>query len=110
MRIIITGGTGLIGKALCAALLNDQDEVIVLSRNPAKAKGMPAGVRLEPWDGKTAAGWGALADGAGAIVNLAGEGIADGRWSKERKQRIRQSRIYAGMAVLEAIQQATNMP
>ena len=110
MRVIITGGTGLIGKALCTALVNDQHSVIALSRNPDKNIGLLNGVRLEQWDGKTAAGWGALADGADAIINLAGEGIADGRWSKERKKSIRESRINAGLAVMEAIKQATNKP
>jgi uncharacterized protein (TIGR01777 family) len=110
MRIIITGGTGLIGRPLSAALLNEGHEVIILSRNPANRQGIPAGVRLERWDGQTAAGWGALADGAGAIINLAGESIADGRWSEERKQRILQSRLNAGKAVMQAIEQAQTKP
>ncbi len=58
----------------------------------------------------TADGWGQLADGAGAIVNLAGEGIADGRWSEERKKRIYASRINAGKAVVEAIAAAAIKP
>jgi uncharacterized protein (TIGR01777 family) len=110
MRVIVTGGTGLIGRPLCAALAADGDEVIVLSRNPAKVKGLAQGVKVEQWDGKTAQGWGQLADGAGAIVNLAGEGIADGRWSTSRKQRIRDSRIEAGKAVMQAIAAASVKP
>ncbi|CAN5643558.1 TIGR01777 family oxidoreductase [soil metagenome] len=110
MRIIITGGSGLIGRQLSSTLASDKHEVIVLSRNPAKVKDLPDGVRVEQWDGKSAAGWGELADGAGAIINLAGEGIADGRWSSERKQSIRESRIHAGLAVVEAIKQATTKP
>jgi uncharacterized protein len=110
MRIIITGGTGLIGKPLSAALLNEGHEVIILSRNPAQRKGIPPGVRLERWDGQSADGWGTLADGAGAIINLAGEGIADGRWSEERKQRILASRVNAGKAVVQAIAQAQQKP
>jgi len=76
MRIIITGGTGLIGRQLAGSLAGDGHEVVVLSRNPSQATGMLAGVRLERWDAKTAAGWGQLADGAGAIINLAGESLA----------------------------------
>jgi uncharacterized protein (TIGR01777 family) len=110
MRVIVTGGTGLIGKPLCAALLGEGHEVIVLSRDPGKRRNMPAGVQLEKWDGKSSEGWGHLADGAHAIINLAGEGIADGRWSKERKQRILSSRTNAGKAIVQAIQQATNKP
>lgn len=110
MRVIVTGGSGLIGKPLCAALVSAGHETIVLSRNPSQVKGMPPGVRLEKWDGQSAAGWDALADGAHAIVNLAGEGIADGRWSDERKERILASRVQAGKAVVQAIEQAANKP
>jgi uncharacterized protein (TIGR01777 family) len=110
MRVIVTGGTGLIGKPLCTALLGEGHEVIVLSRNPTKRQNMPAGMQLEKWDGKSSEGWGHLADGAHAIINLAGEGLADGRWSKERKQRIIESRINAGKAVVQAIRQAANKP
>ena len=42
MRVVITGGTGLIGQALTAELVKDDHEVIVLSRNPTKTKGLPA--------------------------------------------------------------------
>jgi len=52
MRVIITGGTGLIGRALSADLAADGHEVIVLSRAPERSKGLAAGVRAERWDGQ----------------------------------------------------------
>jgi hypothetical protein len=115
MRVIITGGTGLIGKALANSLAHDHHEVIVLSRNKNKTSGLAAGIRLEVWDGKSVAGWGTLADGAGAIVNLAGASIAgDGflpsRWTDERRKLIRDSRVNAGKAVVEAIKAAQTKP
>lgn len=110
MRVIITGGTGLIGRALAADLAADGHEVILLSRTPERATHLPSGVRAERWDGRTAAGWGSLADGADAIVNLAGESIAAGRWTAERKGRIRDSRVNAGQAVVQAVQAATHKP
>lgn len=110
MRIIITGGTGLLGRPLSAALAGEGHEVIVLTRNPDKVKDMPAGVQLHAWDAESMAGWGHLADGAFAIINYAGEGIGDGRWSAERKQKIRQSRTKAGKAVIEAIKAAAVRP
>jgi len=110
MRIIITGGTGLIGKALCPLLLTDRHLVTVLSRNPDEVQGMPSGVSLEKWDGKTTEGWGHLVNSADAIINLAGAGIADRPWTAKRKQAIRESRIQAGLAVQKAIQQATQKP
>lgn len=109
MRVIITGGTGLIGRALAANLVSDNHEVIILSRSPQRAAGMPAGVRVERWDAHSAAGWGFLADGADAIVNLAGESLA-GRWTAARKRRIRESRLNAGLAVVQAVEQARVKP
>jgi uncharacterized protein len=115
MRVIITGGTGLIGRALANSLAQDQHEVIVLSRAPNTAEGLDKSVRLEQWDAHSARGWGALADGAGAIVNLAGESIAGehfppSRWTPERKKRILESRLNAGKAVVEAVNSASNKP
>ena len=109
-RVLITGGTGLIGRALSASIAADGYEVIVLSRNPERAAGLPPGVRAERWDARTAVGWGVLADGAYAVVNLAGEGISAGRWTPERKRRIRESRVNAGRAVVEAIEAAKARP
>jgi len=115
MRIIITGGTGLIGRALAADLAGDNHEVIVLSRRPEKAANLPTGMRAERWDARTAEGWGALADGADAIVNLAGEpisgqGFIPSRWTAERKRRIRESRLNAGRAVAQAVESASSKP
>jgi hypothetical protein len=115
MRVIITGGTGLIGKALANSLAHDHHEVIVLSRNKNKTSGLAGGVQVVEWDARTAQGWGALADGAGAIINLAGESIAGegfppSRWTPERKRRIRDSRVNAGRAITEAVKAANNKP
>lgn len=110
MRVLITGGTGLIGRALSADLAGAGHDVIVLSRRPEKATGLPRGVRVERWDALTADGWGPLADGAGAIVNLAGESIAAGRWTGKRKRCIRDSRLDCGQAVLEAVEAAAHRP
>ena len=110
MRVLITGGTGLIGKALAMELIGKGHDVILLSRDPEKAIGLPDKVRIERWDAHSADGWGSLADGAGAIVNLAGESIAAGRWTHERKRRIRESRLNAGQAVVQAIETVPNKP
>lgn len=110
MRVIITGGTGLIGRALAANLAFELYEVIVLTRHPERVTRLPQGVQAVGWDGRTAAGWGGLADGADAIVNLAGESIAAGWWTEARKRRIRESRVNAGRAVVEAVKAATRKP
>ncbi len=115
MRVIITGGSGLIGRALTDSLAQDGHEVIILSRTPERVQNLPANARAVGWDGKTAQGWGHLASGAKAIVNLAGENLAgEGffptRWTEERKQRIRASRVNPGNAVLEAIDAVEERP
>lgn len=110
MRIIISGGTGLIGWALAKDLAKEGHEITILSRSPERITALPDGVRLEGWDGRTAEGWGPAADGADAIVNLAGESIAAGRWSDTRKQRIRDSRVNAGQAVVKAVAEAQDKP
>ena len=113
--MIITGGTGFIGQQLAEVLLQNGYEVIALSRNPDTANGLPDLVRIERWDARTSIGWGALADGAQAIVNLAGENLAGesflpSRWTDERKARLRDSRLNAGKAVVEAVRQAAIKP
>ena len=110
MRTIITGGSGLIGRVLAAELVAAEHEVIVLSRTPGRVGGLPAGARAVGWDGRSAEGWQDLADGATAIVNLAGESIAAGRWTAARKQRIAASRHQAGAAVVQAVAGATTRP
>lgn len=110
MKVIITGGTGLIGRALADDLARDKHEVIILSRSAGPAKGFRPGIRLARWDGRSAEGWGPLADGVDAIVNLAGENLSAGRWTADRKQAIRDSRVDAGAAVVDAVLQAAKKP
>lgn len=110
MRVIIAGGTGLIGRALSEYLIKGKHEVLVLSRSPQKARDMPSGVQLAEWDSATAAGWGNHVNSADALINLAGAGIADAPWSDKRKELIRNSRIEAGQAVMDAIERASQLP
>lgn len=115
MRIVITGGTGLIGQALVNHLAGDGHQVVIVSRNPRQKGPLPGNVSFARWDGKTAEGWGSAVDGADAVVNLAGssiagEGFLPSRWSPERKRTILSSRVNAGKAVVEAVQAASNKP
>lgn len=111
MRVLITGGTGLIGRLLCRVLLADGHEIIVLSRSPQAQKDViPAGIHLHEWDGRSAEGWGHLIQHDTAIINLAGENTAALRWAGIHKQRILESRIAAAQAVAEAIENAPEKP
>jgi uncharacterized protein (TIGR01777 family) len=110
MRVLITGGSGLIGRALTTSLVRDGNEVIILSRRPERITGLPADVSVRWWNGHTSEKWYSLVDGTDAIVNLAGENISSGRWTKERKQQILESRLNAGKAVVQAIETAAHKP
>lgn len=113
MKVIITGGTGLIGSALAHSLVKDGHEVVILTRNASKSdKGLPGEARLVQWDAKTGDGWYTEAEGADAIVNLAGANISPqgGLWTDSRKKIIRESRVKAGEAVVDAIRRTTHKP
>jgi len=93
MRVLVTGGTGLVGKPACAALRAAGHAVTVVSREPGR---VPA----------RAVGWDALRTvmpETDAIVNLAGESIAGGRWTEARKAEIRRSRIEGTRALVDAV-------
>lgn len=93
-RIVITGGTGTIGRELCRALIARGDQPVVLTRNAAHAADrLPAGVEPREWPAPmdTEPPAAALTDAA-AVVNLAGESIAQ-RWTRSAKRRIWESRI-----------------
>ncbi|MFL6291805.1 MAG: TIGR01777 family oxidoreductase [Thermoanaerobaculia bacterium] len=106
MRVVITGGSGLIGRALARNLGAAGYDAVVLTRSMSRVGPLPPGVRAQEWDGLTSKGWVHLLDEETSIVHLAGEGIADGRWTDDRKRRIRDSRVLSGKAVSEAIQEA----
>jgi len=89
-HVVLAGGTGLVGRHLAAALAREGVRVTVLSRSRA------AGTAT--WDDLP----GAL-EGADAVVNLAGEGIADRRWTPARKQAIRSSRVDATERLVAAM-------
>jgi uncharacterized protein (TIGR01777 family) len=109
MRIIITGGTGLIGRPLVDLLAHGSDEVIVLSRNPALAarvfqqQGL-TDIQTTGWDAQTDQGWGELISKDSAIVNLAGASPAHWHWTQSYRACILESRLRAGEAVMQAIE------
>lgn len=115
MRVIIAGGTGLIGRQLTKELAQHGYEVIILSRNPDKVISVPKGVEVVAWDGVSSQGWGDLVNEVQAVVNLSGESVSGGglfptRLTEERKKRIRDSRILSGKALVEAIDAAGVKP
>lgn len=106
MRILITGGTGLIGRKLCAVLLRDRHELTVLSRRPQTVAAIC---------GPGVAAIGALTDWHAdqpfdAIINLAGEPIVDARWTPQRKQQLWDSRVNLTMQLVARIAAAKHKP
>jgi uncharacterized protein (TIGR01777 family) len=109
MRVLIAGGSGLIGGALVASLARDGHEAVVLSRRPAAVRGLPAGARAAGWDGRTLGAWVDEVAAADAVVQLAGESVF-ARWTAKRKRAIRESRVGPSRLVAEAIAAAPRHP
>lgn len=85
MRIAITGATGMVGRALAPVLTTEGHTVVPVSRRPV-ARGIQ-------WDPASGALDGEAWEGLDAVIHLAGESIADGRWSDRRKLELRESRV-----------------
>jgi uncharacterized protein (TIGR01777 family) len=100
MQVMVTGATGLIGRPLVRALAAAGHSVLVVSRSPGR---VPA--RAIGWDAVPQA-----IDEVDAVVNLAGEPVAEGRWTEARKQEIRASRIDGTRAIVRAIREAKKRP
>lgn len=100
MRILITGGSGFVGQALCRRLHEDGHRILVTSRDPSRVQGLlPSGTKVRRW----ASDFVDLAPKA--IVNLAGEPIASGRWTPARKQRLLESRLEVTRDVVALCEQ-----
>jgi len=109
--IIISGATGFIGKALTRELAESGYDIAVLTRDREKAKAQFRDrAIIAEWDGQTSQGWLELASCARALINLAGENIGAGRWTKKRKKLIVGSRLNAGRAVVDAVRRAPAKP
>ena len=108
MKVILSGGTGFIGRALTWRLADRKDQVILLTRN-SSAPGQ-AGVKREVWDAQTVGPWAESLEGADAVINFAGEPIANKRWSAAQKERILNSRVQSTRAIIEAISKRGKKP
>jgi uncharacterized protein (TIGR01777 family) len=111
MKVAVIGATGFIGSKLSELLINEGAEVTALTRNPEKAAAkLPPKVITAAWDGMDAHKLADIINGLDAVVNLAGESIADGAWTSERKKIIINSRVIPAKALAEAALICRNPP
>jgi uncharacterized protein (TIGR01777 family) len=115
MKVAITGATGFVGSALVAKLAEMDYELVILSRNPDRAQRLfPSRtypkLTIAPYRPLESGQWQQAISGCDGVVNLAGEPIAEKRWTTEQKQMIKESRVRGTQRLVEAINQAAEKP
>ena len=117
-QVVIAGGSGYLGRALAARLAREGHQVVVLTRAggasskfEVRSSKEPSRIRYAEWtpDG-TAGPWAEEVAAADAVVNLAGAGIADRRWTESRKRLLVDSRIMSTRSLVAAIRGAGKRP
>jgi uncharacterized protein len=102
MNILITGGTGFIGSALCSRLLKDNNKLVILSRHPERINS-PINVISDLNDLQDS-------DVFDVVINLAGEPIANKRWSEQQKNKIVSSRIDITEKLISYLEKLVHKP
>lgn len=100
-KIVVAGGTGMIGSSLCPHLAQQGYDVVVLTRGQPRAA--QSGIRYAQWDPETAGAWRHDLERAFAVINLCGEIIAGKRWTNKRKAELLSSRTVPSQALVDAI-------
>ena len=103
-RVVLAGASGLVGSALAALLSTRGYDVLRLVRRPAHASDERS------WDPQRPETLGDVLSGAAALINLGGAGIADRRWSRERKAELRSSRVDGTRALVEGLRRTPRPP
>jgi len=117
MKLVVAGGSGFLGSPLCESWAEEGHDVRMLTRALAPGEsrhdsgtGVPGVTRVGWRPDGTAGQTTAAIDGAHAVINLAGESVADGRWTPARKQALRDSRILSTRTLAAAIKASPNPP
>ena len=113
MHIVITGGSGFIGRHLTKALLSEGNRVTILTRSKQHID-LPQGAQSAVWPGNTGetndGKWQEVLADACGVVNLAGESIGAKRWSTAQKERIKGSRVETTKVLIEALASLQRRP
>lgn len=110
MKVLLAGCSGFIGRSLIHELAREGHELILLSRNEANVREfLSEKIRFCPWDGKGIPQT-ALLEKLDGVVNLCGEGIAEGRWTEERKARLLSSRLDTTNALVQFMSELQDPP
>jgi uncharacterized protein len=107
--ILVTGGTGFIGRHLVTRLVERGDRVVILSRRPDPAQA-PPGAEVAAWQPEALGPWTEALAGADALVNLAGEPVMGGRWTEAKRRRIYDSRVVSTRRLVEAMGRLPSRP
>jgi hypothetical protein len=111
MKILVTGGTGFVGRPLVRKLVENNHEVVLLSRNPEAAKSALAlPLTVFKWDPEASTPPKEAYQGIEGIVHLAGESIAAGRWTEKQKKKILDSRTLSTRNLLKGAVEAGAKP
>ena len=111
MNIVVTGGTGFIGRALCTALSRCGHRIVILTRNAeAASRVLETTMTAIEWDGCDRGTWEENLERVDAVINLAGEPIANARWTDARKQLLFDSRVLVTRLLISAISRRSSKP
>lgn len=111
MRVLVTGATGFVGKRVVEQLLDNGMEVVVVTRNIAKAAlSLGSKCKYYQWLNTLEKPPVEAFNGVDGIINLMGEGIADKRWDEAQKQKIYESRIVSTQKLLDVIKELPVKP
>src|SRR5437870_3151554 len=105
-RIVVSGGSGFIGRLLTGKLVASNYDVIVLTRSPLPAAGA---IRQVRWDGRTMGSWTEELEGARALINLAGRSV-NCRYNERNRREILESRVDSTRVLGEAIARCNRPP
>lgn len=108
MKVLITGATGLIGRALSLMLTAEGHQIVVLTRNPTRVQGL-AGAKAFAWQPEQERPPVEAFEGVAAVIHLAGENVA-ARWTPEHKRRIRDSRVLGTRNLVMGMRQSQQPP